>query len=88
MGARGMAHFARNRFEGKVIAVTGSVGKTSTKDMLNTILTEQGKTYSSFASYNNHWGVPLTLTRLPQDSDFAVIEIGMNIPEKSLLFLF
>jgi len=77
---RGMAHFARNRFRGKVIAVTGSVGKTSTKDMLNTILTDQGQTHSSFASYNNHWGVPLTLTRLPQDSDFAVIEIGMNHP--------
>ena len=81
MGAfRRMAHFARNRFRGKVIAVTGSVGKTSTKDMLNTILTHQGQTHSSFASYNNHWGVPLTLTRLPQDSDFAVIEIGMNHP--------
>ena len=77
---RAMAHFARNRFRGKVIAVTGSVGKTSTKEMLNTILTKQGHTHSSFASYNNHWGVPLTLTRLPQDSDFAVIEIGMNHP--------
>ena len=62
---RGMAIFARNRFKGKVIAVTGSVGKTSTKEMLNTILTDQGKTHSSFASYNNHWGVPLTLARMP-----------------------
>ena len=50
---RAMARFARTRFRGKVIAVTGSVGKTSTKDMLNTILTEQGQTHSSFASYNN-----------------------------------
>ena len=57
MGAfRAMARFSRNRFRGKVIAVTGSVGKTSTKEMLHTILTEQGKTHSSFASYNNHWG--------------------------------
>ena len=48
--------------------------------MLNTILTEQGQTHSSFASYNNHWGVPLTLTRMRADSDFAVIEIGMNHP--------
>ena len=77
---RGMAIFARNRFKGKVIAVTGSVGKTSTKEMLNTILTDQGKTHSSFASYNNHWGVPLTLTRMRDDSDFSVIEIGMNHP--------
>ena len=77
---RAMARFARNRLRGKVIVVTGSVGKTSTKEMLNTILTEQGQTHSSFASYNNHWGVPLTLTRMWEDSDFAVIEIGMNHP--------
>ena len=77
---RAMARFARNRLRGKVIAVTGSVGKTSTKEMLNTILTDQGQTDSSFASYNNHWGVPLTLTRMREDSDFAVIEIGMNHP--------
>ena len=77
---RAMARFARNRLRGKVIAVTGSVGKTSTKEMLNTILTEQGQTHSSFASYNNHWGVPLTLTRMQADTDFAVIEIGMNHP--------
>ena len=77
---RAMARFARNRLRGKVIAVTGSVGKTSTKEMLNTILTKQGQTHSSFASYNNHWGVPLTLTRMRADTDFAVIEIGMNHP--------
>ena len=77
---RAMASFARNRFRGKLIAVTGSVGKTSTKEMLNTILREQGQTHSSFASYNNHWGVPLTLTRMREDTDFAVIEIGMNHP--------
>ena len=77
---RAMARFARNRLRGKVIAITGSVGKTSTKEMLNTILKEQGQTHSSFASYNNHWGVPLTLTRMRADTDFAVIEIGMNHP--------
>ena len=77
---RAMASFARHRFRGKVIAVTGSVGKTSTKEMLNEILTEQGKAHSSFASYNNHWGVPLTLARMREDLDFAVIEIGMNHP--------
>ena len=77
-----MASFARNRFKGKVIAVTGSVGKTSTKEMLHKILSDQGETHSSFASYNNHWGVPLTLTRMPEGADFSVIEIGMNHPEK------
>ena len=75
-----MASFARNRFKGKVIAVTGSVGKTSTKEMLHKILSDQGETHSSFASYNNHWGVPLTLARMPESAEFSVIEIGMNHP--------
>ena len=75
-----MARFARCRLKGKVIAVTGSVGKTSTKEMLHKILADQGKTHSSFASYNNHWGVPLTLTRMSKEADFSVIEIGMNHP--------
>ncbi|WP_226549977.1 UDP-N-acetylmuramoyl-tripeptide--D-alanyl-D-alanine ligase [Celeribacter naphthalenivorans] len=71
---------ARARVEGKVIGVTGSVGKTSTKEMLRAILSEQGKTHAAEASYNNHWGVPLTLARMPKDTEFAVIEIGMNHP--------
>ncbi|THH39066.1 UDP-N-acetylmuramoyl-tripeptide--D-alanyl-D-alanine ligase [Aliishimia ponticola] len=71
---------ARARTDAKVIAVTGSVGKTSTKEMLRTILTDQGRTHASVASYNNHWGVPLTLARMPSDTQFAVIEIGMNHP--------
>ena len=75
-----MARFARSRLKGKVIAVTGSVGKTSTKEMLHKVLADQGKTHSSHASYNNHWGVPLTLTRMSKEADFAVIEIGMNHP--------
>lgn len=71
---------ARARVAGKVIGVTGSVGKTSTKEMLRAILSAQGKTHAAEASYNNHWGVPLTLARMPADTDFAVIEIGMNHP--------
>lgn len=71
---------ARARTRAKVVAVTGSVGKTSTKEMLRTILERQGKTHAAEASYNNHWGVPLTLARMPVDADFAVIEIGMNHP--------
>jgi UDP-N-acetylmuramoyl-tripeptide--D-alanyl-D-alanine ligase len=71
---------ARARTRAKVVAVTGSVGKTSTKEMLREILSPQGKTHCAEASYNNHWGVPLTLARMPQDADFAVIEIGMNHP--------
>ena len=70
----------RARAKARVVAVTGSVGKTSTKEMLRAVISGQGKTHAAEASYNNHWGVPLTLARLPQDADFAVIEIGMNHP--------
>ncbi len=71
---------ARLRTNAKVVAVTGSVGKTSTKEMLTSMLGDQGKTHAAVASYNNHWGVPLTLARMPRDTEFAVIEIGMNHP--------
>ncbi|MDA5094050.1 UDP-N-acetylmuramoyl-tripeptide--D-alanyl-D-alanine ligase [Aliiroseovarius sp. KMU-50] len=71
---------ARARTKARVVAVTGSVGKTSTKEMLRAVLTPQGKTHVAEASYNNHWGVPLTLARMPADTEFAVIEIGMNHP--------
>jgi UDP-N-acetylmuramoyl-tripeptide--D-alanyl-D-alanine ligase len=72
--------FARARTRARVVGVTGSVGKTSTKEMLRAILGGQGRTHAAEASYNNHWGVPLTLARMPADADFAVIEIGMNHP--------
>jgi UDP-N-acetylmuramoyl-tripeptide--D-alanyl-D-alanine ligase len=70
----------RARSAARVVAITGSVGKTSTKDMLRYVLTGQGKVHAAEKSFNNHWGVPLTLARLPADADFAVIEIGMNHP--------
>jgi UDP-N-acetylmuramoyl-tripeptide--D-alanyl-D-alanine ligase len=70
----------RARSAARVVAVTGSVGKTSTKDMLARALAGQGRTHAAEKSFNNHWGVPLTLARLPRDADFAVIEIGMNHP--------
>jgi UDP-N-acetylmuramoyl-tripeptide--D-alanyl-D-alanine ligase len=70
--------FARTRFLGRLAAITGSVGKTTTKEMLRTILAAQGTTHAAVASYNNHWGVPLTLARLPSDAAFCVVEIGMN----------
>lgn len=71
---------ARARTQARVIGVTGSVGKTSTKEMLKAVLEQQGKTHASVASYNNHWGVPLTLARMPQDTAYAIIEMGMNHP--------
>jgi len=75
-----MGRYAREHTRAKVIGVTGSVGKTSAKEMLRTVLSGQGTCHASVASYNNHWGVPLTLARMPADVDFAVIEIGMNRP--------
>ena len=69
---------ARARSDARIVAVTGSVGKTSTKDMLRVILAGQGATHAAEKSYNNQWGVPLTLARMPQGCEFAVIEIGMN----------
>lgn len=70
----------RDRAKAKVVAVTGSVGKTSTKEMLRAVLAGQGRVHAAEASFNNHWGVPITLARLPEDADFAVVEIGMNHP--------
>ncbi|MCB1337087.1 MAG: UDP-N-acetylmuramoyl-tripeptide--D-alanyl-D-alanine ligase [Maritimibacter sp.] len=70
----------RARTGARVVAITGSVGKTSTKEMLRAVLAGQGRVHAAEASYNNHWGVPLTLARMPEDADFAVIEIGMSHP--------
>ncbi|MBI1261196.1 MAG: UDP-N-acetylmuramoylalanyl-D-glutamyl-2,6-diaminopimelate--D-alanyl-D-alanine ligase [Rhizobiales bacterium] len=73
-----LGHAARHRTQAKVIAVTGSVGKTSTKEALLMLLTEQGATHASAASYNNLWGVPLSLARMPADTNFGIFEVGMN----------
>src|SRR6202521_3059866 len=75
-----LAHAARARLDAQVIAVTGSVGKTSTKEALRRVLGAQGETHASLASFNNHWGVPLSLARCPATVRFAVFEIGMNHP--------
>ena len=71
---------ARARFGGAVIGVTGSVGKTTVKEMLRAALTPSGETHAAVRSFNNHWGVPLTLSRLSPDARFGVFEIGMNAP--------
>ncbi len=77
-GLENIGRAARARCHGQIIAVTGSVGKTSAKEMLRTALTASGLTHASAASFNNHWGVPLTLARMPRDTAFGVFEIGMN----------
>jgi UDP-N-acetylmuramoyl-tripeptide--D-alanyl-D-alanine ligase len=73
-----LAYAARARLTAQVIAVTGSVGKTSTKEALRRVLGAQGPTHASPASFNNHWGVPLSLARCPATARFAIFEIGMN----------
>lgn len=78
MAALGRA--ARARTRAKIVAITGSVGKTGTKEAMKLALSRLGATHAAVASYNNHWGVPLTLARMPRDTEFGVFEIGMNHP--------
>jgi UDP-N-acetylmuramoyl-tripeptide--D-alanyl-D-alanine ligase len=73
-----LSRAARARLDAQVIAVTGSVGKTSTKEALRRVLGAQRPTHASTASFNNHWGVPLSLARCPASVRFAIFEIGMN----------
>ncbi len=73
-----LGQHGRARSNAKIAAVTGSVGKTGTKEALNVVLSHFGDTHASVASYNNHWGVPLTLARMPASTQFGVFEIGMN----------
>ena len=75
---------ARRRVTAKVVAITGSVGKTGTKEAMRIAFERQGATHASVASYNNHWGVPLTLARMPRETAFGVFEIGMNHPGEIL----
>ena len=78
----GVASRARLNPKAKVVAVTGSVGKTGTKEMLRACLGQLGTVHASEKSFNNHFGVPLTLARMPKTVDFAVFEIGMNHAEE------
>lgn len=74
--ALGRAGRARSR--ARIVAVTGSVGKTGTKEALRLALSTQGVTAANVKSFNNHWGVPLSLARMPADADFGVFELGMS----------
>jgi UDP-N-acetylmuramoyl-tripeptide--D-alanyl-D-alanine ligase len=77
-GLTALGHAARRRSHARIVAVTGSVGKTGTKEALRLALAGQGLTHASVGSFNNQWGVPLSLARLPRDADFGVFELGMN----------
>jgi UDP-N-acetylmuramoyl-tripeptide--D-alanyl-D-alanine ligase len=77
-GLTALARAARARSAASFIGVTGSVGKTGTKEALRLALSSDGETHASAASYNNHWGVPLSLARCPSSARYAVLEMGMN----------
>lgn len=79
-GLEYLGRAARARCKGRVIGVTGSVGKTSTKDILRVAFKPSGTVHASAASYNNHWGVPLSLARFREDVATGIFEIGMNHP--------
>jgi UDP-N-acetylmuramoyl-tripeptide--D-alanyl-D-alanine ligase len=77
-GLEDMARASRARSHAKIVAVTGSAGKTTTKEMLRLAFGALGQTHASAASYNNHWGVPLSIASMPHDAQFGIFEIGMN----------
>jgi len=71
---------ARQRTAARIAAITGSVGKTSTKEALRFVLARQGSTAATAGNLNNHWGAPLSLARMPADTAYGVFELGMNAP--------
>jgi len=73
-----LGRFARDRSQAQFVCITGSVGKTSTKDALAAALAACGPTHATQGNLNNHWGAPLTLARMPADAAYGVIELGMN----------
>ena len=73
-----MGSYARNRINGHVIGITGSVGKTTVKEMLRSAFSAHGETYATHGNLNNHYGMPLTLANMPPSTEFAIIEMGMS----------
>jgi UDP-N-acetylmuramoyl-tripeptide--D-alanyl-D-alanine ligase len=77
-GLEDLARAARARSNAKILAITGSAGKTTTKEILRLACNALGRTHASAASYNNHWGVPLSLASMPRDAEYGIFEVGMN----------
>ena len=77
-GLEDLARAARTRSNAKILAVTGSAGKTTTKEILRLACNALGRTHASAASHNNHWGVPLSLAALPRNAEYGIFEVGMN----------
>ena len=70
----------RRTLKAKVIGVTGSAGKTTTKELLKAFLSKVGKTHATEGNFNNHIGLPMTVLNCPEDADFLVVEMGTNHP--------
>jgi UDP-N-acetylmuramoyl-tripeptide--D-alanyl-D-alanine ligase len=81
-GLRDLAVAARERSRAFIVGVTGSVGKTTTKEAIRIVFEAAGETHASIKSFNNHWGVPLMLARMPETAQFGVFEMGMNAPDE------
>jgi UDP-N-acetylmuramoyl-tripeptide--D-alanyl-D-alanine ligase len=81
-GLRDLARAARARSRAMVVGVTGSVGKTTTKEAIRVVFEAAGETHASIKSFNNHWGVPLMLARFSQTAQFGVFEMGMSAPDE------
>ncbi|WP_332700337.1 UDP-N-acetylmuramoyl-tripeptide--D-alanyl-D-alanine ligase [Devosia sp.] len=81
-GLRDIARAARARSRAIVVGVTGSVGKTTTKEAIRVVFEAAGETHASIKSFNNHWGVPLMLARFPEQAEFGVFEMGMSAPDE------
>jgi UDP-N-acetylmuramoyl-tripeptide--D-alanyl-D-alanine ligase len=79
---RDIATASRERSRAVIVGVTGSVGKTTTKEAIRTVFEAAGQTHASIKSFNNHWGVPLMLARMPEATQFGVFEMGMNAPDE------
>lgn len=77
-GLEDLARAARARSNARILAVTGSAGKTTTKEILALACNALGRTHASAASHNNHWGVPLSLAALPRNAEYGIFEVGMN----------
>lgn len=70
----------RKTLKAKVVGVTGSAGKTTTKELLKAFLSQLGSTYATEGNFNNHIGLPITILNCPKDADFLVVEMGSNHP--------
>ena len=73
-----IAKLYRDSFDMKVVGITGSVGKTSTKEMIASVLAQKYHVHKTLGNFNNEWGLPITIFDMPEDTEVAVLEMGVN----------